>query len=517
MSENREAAAASLKEQTDFEDPAQGADIQMTNGFDLDYSTRGRLAHKLIDKINDYFGSLGGRPVQLPAEERLFPYISKQVPEEGEDPEIVFAEIFRELCDRGFHITSANYLGLMNPTPTFVSVLAEMVVAAMNPQLASVERSGSASLIEKQTVDWIGQLLGWEQPFGGAFTTGGSEANAGALNLALVRCHPDVIDHGLRSMSGQGTFYASHESHHSLDKAAGALGLGRQALRRINTTARLQMDLRQLEESICSDIEAGNVPFCVVGTAGTTNTGAIDDLEGVAEIARKYGIWFHVDGAYGAAVIFSNRHKASVRGIELADSVAIDPHKWLAMPFSAGVMLTRYPSLLRKSFSVAAPYLRESQNAIEDQYQTSSQWSRRMNSLKLWATLRVHGRRSYEQVIDRQIGLAADMARWIQDSGLFELCAPQMLSAVAFRVKLAGTEKEIATANRAVVDDVNRSGERWISITTVTGRSAIRTMVISYLTTEHHLKGLQDALREAALRVVAAVEEERAYAARPGS
>jgi aromatic-L-amino-acid decarboxylase len=477
----------------------------MATRFDLDYATRGQLGHKLIDRLNDYFSSLESRAVQLPAEERKLTYVSQPVPETGEDPEVVFEQIFRELCDRGFHITSANYLGLMNPTPTFVSVLAEMVVASINPQLASVERSASASLIEKQTIDWIGQLLGWKPPFGGVFTTGGSEANSSAMNLALARLCPDAIQQGLRSMSGSAVLYASQESHHSLDKAAGMLGFGRHALRRIAVTKGLQMDLVQLEKTIRSDIHEGNIPFCVVGTAGTTNTGAIDDLSGLAEIANRFGLWFHVDGAYGAAVIFSRRHRELVRGIELADSVSIDPHKWLAVPFAAGILLTHQPNLMRKTFSVSAPYLRDSpQEAMEDQYQTSSQWSRRMNSLKLWATLRVHGRQSYEVMIDNQISLAAAMAHWLRESGLFELCAPQMLSAVAFRVKLSASEEEVEAANRAVVEDVNHSGERWISLTTVAGRSAIRTMVISYLTTERHLQGLQQALQQAATRVIEA-------------
>lgn len=480
----------------------------MTNRFDLDYASRGRLGHSLVDKINDYFSSLDNRAVQPPAEERNFTYISQPVPETGDDPEVVFAQIFRELCDRGFHITSANYLGLMNPTPTFVSVLAEMVVASINPQLASVERSVSASLIEKQTIDWIGQLLDFQTHFGGVFTTGGSEANASALNLALTRLYPDVVDEGLRSLPGAPVMYASQESHHSLDKAAGMLGLGRHALRRIPVTRRLQMDMTQLEKTISSDIEEGYIPFCIVGTAGTTNTGAIDDLTALAEIANRYGIWFHVDGAYGAAVIFSSRHRELVTGIELADSVTIDPHKWLAMPFSAGILLTRWPNLMRKTFSVAAPYLRNAtENTLEDLYQTSSQWSRRMNSLKLWTTMRVHGRQSYEAMIDNQIRLAASMARWLQESGLFELCAPQMLSAIVFCVKLPVSEERIAAANHAVVEDVNRSGERWISLTTVAGKSAIRTMVISYLTTERHLEGLQQALQQAAIRVISAARE----------
>jgi aromatic-L-amino-acid/L-tryptophan decarboxylase len=475
-----------------------------TTTFDLDHSTRRRLSYMLMDKIDEYYSSLSARAVQPPKEQRRFTYTAEPIPEQGEDPEAVFERLLNDLIERGFHISSANYLGLMNPTPTFVSVLAEALVAAINPQLASVERSATASMIEKQTVDWVGRRVGWTQPFGGVFATGGSEANFTALQLALVKLQPAIIDQGLQSLKSPAVFYASSESHHSLDKAAGMLGLGRQSLRRIGVNDRLQMDLEQLERRILSDLRNNYLPFCVVGTAGTTNAGAIDDLRRMAEISNKYGLWFHVDGAYGAAVIFSDKYKNLVSGIELADSVTIDPHKWLAMPFAAGIFLTTHPKLLSQAYGTAAPYLQTSEDCrLEDNFQISSQWSRRMNSLKLWATLKVHGRLGYELLIENQMKLASGLARWVNDSELFTLAAPQVLPSIIFRVNLRGVdEAEIAAANRAVVEEVNRSGQRWISLTTVAGRSAIRTMVISYLTTEAHLLELEGALRVAAERVI---------------
>lgn len=480
----------------------------MTSNFGFDSTTRKRLGRMVMDKLDDYFSSLPERPVQLPQEERKFVFRPEAAPETGKNPEAVLEEVFERLGDRGFHITSANYLGLMNPTPTFMSVLAEVLVAAFNPQLASVERSGSASLMEKETLHWVGQQIGWKQRFGGVFTIGGSEANATALNLALVRRRPEVVESGVRALPARAVFYASAEAHHSLDKAAGAMGLGRKALRRIPVNADLQMDLGLLEQTIRADIENGFDPFCVVGTAGTTNTGAIDNLAGISAIAKKYGLWSHVDGAYGAAVIFSGQGKKLVRGIESADSVAMDPHKWLAIPFSAGIFLTVHPEMMHATYGTCAPYLRDSdQETLEDQYQTSCQWSRRMNSLKLWMTLQAHGRRSYEELIDRQMEMAASLACWVENSEHFELCAPQSLSAVAFRARMEdASEAEIAAANTAIVEEVNRSGERWISLTTVNGKSAIRMMVISYLTEERHLRDLRDSLESAGARILSKLE-----------
>ena len=475
----------------------------MVGEFDLDSNTRRRLGYYLMDRIDEYFTSLNDRAVQTPYEDRRFVYSPTPLPELGQDPDTVLAETFEHLDKHGFHIPSAHYLGLMNPTPTYVSVLAEAMVAALNPQLASVERSAAASIIEAQTVNWMGQRVGWKTDFGGYFTTGGSEANTGALNLALAKAAPGVLEQGLRSLSKSPVFYGSSESHHSLDKAAVAMGLGRNALRRIRVNECMQMDPLELEAEIVADLSRGKLPFCIVATAGTTNTGAIDDLAALAEIAKRYGLWLHADGAYGAAVLLSDKHRRVLDGIDLADSVSIDPHKWLAMPFAAGILLTTSPALLRRVFGTAAPYLRPSSYpTIEDNYQTSSQWSRRMNSLKLWMTLRVHGRRGYERMIDRQVDMAGNMSRWIEQSQEFTLVAPQSLTAVAFQLNVPGMNvEELKEANKAVVDLVNHNGQRWLSMTTVAGRSAIRMMVISYLTEERHLRELQAALRGAAKQV----------------
>ena len=469
-------------------------------GFDFDRDTRRRLGYKLVDAINDYFSSLPARSVQLPLDQRTFGELQDHMPELGEDATRVLEEACAELVNKGFHVPSANYFGLMNPTPTYMAVLAEALVAALNPQLATLARSQLASKIEHETVRWIGERVGWDRPFDGTFTTGGNEANFSAIALALVARFPTAIEDGVASIGAQPVLYASSEAHHSLDKSAGLLGLGRKALRRIPVTQSLQLDVGRLEEAIASDLSAGRKPFCVVATAGTTNSGAIDDIVALAEVCRRHDLWLHVDGAYGAAAIFSDKHRDLVRGIELADSLAFDPHKWLAMPFAAGVILTSRPDTLEPAFAVSTPYMpRDSSARLVDNFKVSAQWSRRMNSLKLWLTLRVHGRLDYEELIDRQLQLARSFAAWAQASEDFELAAPQVLPIVNFRVRANGrNEPEVQAANAAVVDQVTHDGKRWISLTHAGGRSVIRMMVISYLTSERHLQELQLALAQAA-------------------
>ena len=482
-------------------------------GFDFDRETRRRLGYKLIDAINDYFSSLPERAVQLPLEERSFGQLSDRMPDLppqhaqergvpgapdlGESAEHVLDDVCQELIDKGFHVPSANYFGLMNPTPTYMAVLAEALVAALNPQLATLARSQLASKIESESVRWIGERVGWKGAFDGTFTSGGNEANFSALALALATHFPESVEEGVAAIGAKPMLYASAESHHSLDKSAGLLGLGRKALRRVAVNQRAQMDVAKLEEAVARDRASGHRPFCVVATAGTTNSGAIDDLEALAALCRREKLWLHVDGAYGAAAIFSDQHRDLVRGLEQADSVTIDPHKWLSMPFAAGVVLTSHPESLQAAFAVATPYMPRVAGAqLVDNFKVSAQWSRRMNSLKFWLTLRVHGRLAYEELIDRQLKLAESFAGWVRRSEDYELAMEPQLPILNFRVKGA-SEEEVAAANATVVDAVTRDGRQWISLTRVNGRSVIRMMVISYLTGEGQLKELESALARA--------------------
>lgn len=478
--------------------------------FDLDSATRRQLGYKLIDRIDDYFSSLPDRPVQLPLELRVFEDLKDSLPEVGEDAAKVFDEICADLIAQGFHVPSANYFGLMNPTPAYMAVLAEALVASLNPQLASLARSQLAARIEKETVRWIGERVGWNSTFDGTFTSGGNEANFSALALAMAFHFPEAIEEGVAGLSARPVLYTSSEAHHSLDKSAGLLGLGRKSLRRIPVNERVQLDPAALEREIISDIAAGLAPFCVVATAGTTNSGAIDDLPAIAEICRRHKLWLHLDGAYGAAAIFSDQHRELVRGIELCDSVTIDPHKWLAMPFAAGVILTRHPQTLRQAFGVPTPYMPKANVPTPtDNFLVSTQWSRRMNSLKLWLTLRVHGRQAYEDLIDRQLNLAASFSGSIKNSEHFELAAPQVLPIVNFRVQRPGaSEEKIRSMNEEIVQEVTREGKRWISSTFVDGKSVIRMMVISYLTDHRHLENLMIALTAAAKKQVASAAGE---------
>lgn len=487
--------------------------MSQTN-FELNFATRRRLGYELIDLINDYFESLPTRPVQAPVQERSFQPLSEAMPETGmlhdsaehsgmngnahEELTGFLRETAQDLIEHGFHVPSANYFGLMNPTPTYAGVLAEGLVAALNPQLATTGRSQLATKIEAETVRWIGERFGWQQPFDGSFTSGGNEANFSALALALATHFPQAVEDGVASIGAQPVVYASTESHHSLDKSVALLGLGRKALRRVPLNQRYSLDLAALELAIAADRRAGRKPFCVVATAGTTNSGIIDDLPAIADVCQREGLWLHLDGAYGAAVTFSDTYRHLLQGIERCDSVTIDPHKWLAVPFVAGMILTRRPQAMQAAFGVTTPYMpRPVPGVALDNFKVSMQWTRRMNSLKLWLTLRMHGRLAYERHIDNQMQLAREFAQWVNSSDVFEMATPQVLPILNLRLQHAGDGDQLAQAHLELVERVTRDGQRWISETRVAGQSVIRIMVVSYLTGKTQLEDLQQALLEA--------------------
>src|SRR2546428_1030055 len=346
--------------------------------FEFDSKPRRRLGYRLIDQIDAYFSSLPDRAVQLPADQRTYGTLDDALPEMGEDPGKVLDEICREMVDEGFNVPSANYFGLMNPTPTYMGVLAEALVAALNPQLATLARSQLASKIELETVRWIGERVGWPGAFNGTFTSGGNEANFSGLALALAAKFPESIDDGIAMIGAKPVAYASAESHHSLDKSAGLLGIGRKALRRVAVNVNAQLDPNELEKAVAADHAAGRKPFCVVATAGTTNSGTVDDLVAISEICRRHDLWLHVDGAYGAAAIFSDKHRDLVRGIERADSLTIDPHKWLAVPFAAGALFTRPPGNFPPAFFFGGAYKAKSSRAAPAPHSPiPAPWTRR--------------------------------------------------------------------------------------------------------------------------------------------
>lgn len=304
-------------------------------------------------------------------------------------------------------VTHPRYFGLFNPSVSVASVLADTLVAMYNPQLASWRTSPVANEIEKHTLAWLAAKLGLPNTSVATFTTGGAESNLSAVIVSLTRTFSEYAKGGLASVAAKPVLYLTTEAHDSFSKIAHMTGLGRDAIHKIATDARLQMDLNALVARVADDRRAGFRPFMVVGTAGTTGAGAIDPLSDLARYCRSQDLWFHVDAAWGGAAVLSPRLRTYLKGIEEADSITWDAHKWLSVPMAAGMLFCRYPQAVAEAFRVDTPYMpAQVAECGSDPYTTSVQWSRRFIGLKVFLALATNGEQGYVEMIDRQTSLA---------------------------------------------------------------------------------------------------------------
>jgi len=304
------------------------------------------------------------------------------------------------------HVTHPRYFGLFNPSVTPPSVVADALVAMYNPQLATWRTSPAANEIERHTLRWLAGKFGLPAEATASFTSGGAEANLTAVIVALTRAFPAYAVNGLRALPAAPVIYLTGEAHHSFSKIAHMTGLGRAALRTVATDARFRMDLDDLRCCVAEDRRAGRVPFMVVGTAGTTGGGVIDPLPGLADLCRAERLWLHVDAAWGGAAVLSPRLREHLAGIDAADSITCDAHKWFSVPMGAGMFFCRHADAVDEAFRAETSYMPgKTAGTVRDPYTSSVQWSRRFIGLKLFVALAVHGEAGYVEMIERQARL----------------------------------------------------------------------------------------------------------------
>jgi glutamate/tyrosine decarboxylase-like PLP-dependent enzyme len=299
-------------------------------------------------------------------------------------------------------VTHPRYFGLFNPSVTVASIVADTLVAMYNPQLATWRTSPAANEIERHTLAWLAAKFGLPPTTMASFTSGGAEANLSAVIVALTKAFPEYADDGLRSVSASPTIYLTREAHDSFSKIAHMTGIGRRALRIVATDRDLKMDLDDLARRVAEDRGSALAPVMVVGTAGTTAAGAIDPLPELARFCRSQGLWFHVDAAWGGAAILSPRLRGHLTGIDQADSITCDAHKWFSVPMGAGMFFCRHPHAVGDAFRARTAYMPGPTDAGVDPYTTSVQWSRRFIGLKLFLALAQHGESKYVAMIEHQ-------------------------------------------------------------------------------------------------------------------
>jgi glutamate/tyrosine decarboxylase-like PLP-dependent enzyme len=398
--------------------------------------------------------------------------------------EQVIADVEKMLRTWQVQVTHPRYFGLFNPSVTLASVIADTLVAMYNPQLANWRTSPAANEMERHTLGWLAAKFGLPENAIATFTSGGTEANLSAVIVALTRAFPDYGEHGLRHLRAQPSIYLTEETHHSFSKIAHMTGLGRRALRTIPTDRCLKMNLGELKKRVAEDRINGFLPFLVVGTGGTTAAGVIDPLSEIGHFCREEGLWFHADAAWGGSAILSPTLKRYLAGIDMADSITCDAHKWLSVSMGCGMFFCRHPETVAEAFRADVSYMPgKPVGPAFDPYTTSAQWSRRFIGLKLFLALAHHGEAGYVEMIEHQTRMGDVLREALQSSG-WRIVNSTPLPLVCFAREGVVPATFLAALHKRQI--------AWMSEARLGGIPVVRACITSFRTTERHIHWVVD-------------------------
>ena len=474
----------------DRSDDAAGRDAPAA----MDGEAFRQAGHELVDSIADFLQSLPDRPVtrdESPEALRALIGDEASLPEEGSEAAELLERAARLLYDHSLFNGHPRFFGYVTSSPAPIGMLGDLLAAAVNANVGAWRISPMATEIELQTVRWIAELVGYPRDCGGLLVSGGNMANiVGVLAARAAALGPQVRQTGVGGVAGtRPRLYASAETHTWIQKAADIAGIGTDAIRWIPVDERLRMDVNALRAAIAADRDAGELPLMVAGTAGSVSTGAVDPLADIADLCREFDIWLHVDGAYGGFAAALPDADEQLRALARADSVALDPHKWLYAPLEAGCVLARDPQSLRDAFSYQPPYYHFGEETVNF-FDSGPQNSRGFRALKVWLGLQQAGRRGC-------IGMIADDIRLARR--LFALAAAhdeleaftRDLSIATFRYVPAelrarigeeDTEACLDRLNQELLERLQRSGEVFVSNAVINGRYVLRACVVNFHT-----------------------------------
>jgi len=466
-----------------------------TAALDLPPDEFRRLGHDLIERIAQHLESLADRPITSgDAPSRIRELLGQDaLANGGDDPATILDQTSHLLFHHSLFNGHPRFWGYITGSPAPLGMLGDLLASVVNPNVGAYVLSPVATEIERQTVRWIAEFIGYPSDCGGIMVSGGNMANMVCFLAARrARVPWDIRKLGLRAGSAQLVAYASRETHTWIQKAADLFGLGLDAIRWIDTDDRLRMRIPALERAIVADRQAGHVPFIVIGTAGSVSTGAIDPLGEVAEVCKRFGIWFHVDGAYGAPAAVLPEASPDLKALSLADSVAVDPHKWLYAPLEAGCALVRDPQHLADAFSFHPAYYHFSDGGDGETptnfHEFGLQNSRGFRALKVWLGLRQAGRDGYVRMIRDDIALTEAMYRAVEVHPELEAFTLG-LSIATFRyvpadLTLTGPEREhyLNELNTALVTRLQADGEVFVSNAVVNGSYVLRACIVNFRT-----------------------------------
>ena len=468
--------------------------------MELTKAEREALGRAALDWALNYFADQSELPIYptISATE-LSSILSGPLPLDPQDLTKVLADAQR-IADHGRHNGHPRMFGYVQSSASFAGVMGDLLASAINQNVTSWRSAPAATTIEHQVIEWLKEMVGFDSDGMGVLMSGGSMANFAGLAVALrAGTDADLNQHGVAALPGKPRIYTSSMTHMSIGKAASMLGVGKDAIVALPVNDAFQMDATALAAQIASDRSAGHHPVCVVATAGDVNTGAIDPLEAIAEVCRAARLWLHVDGSYGALAARSPHVGGAMRALDRADSMSLDPHKWLFAPTDVGCLLVRDAAALQRAFSTGACYI----DVVADKdmsefayWDHSPELSRRFRALKIWFLLRIHGARAAHDAIDGNIATAKHLATLVEQSSDFELLAPVPLSIVCFRYNSQGDE-----FNKRLMVEVQRDGDSYLSNATINGRFALRACIVNYRTTNADVERLLDTIRRVAARM----------------
>jgi glutamate/tyrosine decarboxylase-like PLP-dependent enzyme len=442
------------------------------------------LGHRMIDDVFAYLATIGDGPVWRPPTDRARESYRAPLPVSSMPPERIYDEYQQHVLPHLIGNAHPRFWGWVTGTGTPLGMLADLLASGANAHAAFGDQS--ATHLERQVINWFTTLFGMPATAGGLLVSSGSTANLTALTAARDAMVPEFLQDG--AMGAPCIVYASDEVHNSVDKAVGMIGLGRRNVHRVATDDDYRMVPAALQRAIAEDRAAGRRPICIIATAGTVNTGAVDDLEALAAIARREKLWLHVDGAFGAALGVSSRLRHLLRGIEHADSIAFDFHKWFYVPYDVGCTLVRDERHLRDSFSPPAAYLAKLDRGVVGGGVSygglGADLSRRFRALKVWMSFKEHGADRYGEQIEQNVAQAQYLASRIEREPELELAAPVRLNIVCFRY--VGGQRSAEDGDTVTREILMRLEERGIAVpssTVLDGRFAIRVAICNHRST----------------------------------
>lgn len=458
---------------------------------------------KIIAEI--YSDKLDRRVFAGKSPEEVMSLFDEHLPESGQDLHALLDKVEKDVVGTANMNIGPHFYGYITGGGNQVAILAEMISASLNQNNLKWHSSPVSTEMEKLVIRWVSQFIGYAECAAGAILDGGSTANFNCMAVARKNMLPGTMsDKGMYGFKPT-TVYVSEEGHSSFDKAIDMLGIGKNNLRKVEVDQVFRIDTEKLERKIENDKQNGLNPICVIGIAGTTNTGAVDDLNKLADIARKHNLWYHVDAAYGGPAASVSETQKLFKGIERADSVVINPHKWLYVPFEAACILVKEPEKLRKTFSTIPDYLRSdnSKDGRTDLMEYQLPLTKSFKSLKIWMTLKAYGAERIRETIRKDIKNALYLAELIEKSDDFELLAPVSLSITCFRYKPTGlSEQEVEDLNQRLIRYIEKDGRIFLTGTKINGKTALRTCFINPRTKTKDVEWIPEVIRDVGSKIL---------------